>query len=68
MRTSMQHTPRGLDVARGKQSTRIHALPRLRGATSARALRIQSYFDTLGWDTRSISKKETLDKLGLSDV
>jgi aldehyde:ferredoxin oxidoreductase len=31
-------------------------------------LRIQSYFDTLGWDTRGVPKKETLDKLGLGDV
>jgi len=31
-------------------------------------LKIQTYFETLGWDERGIPKKETLDKLGLSDV
>jgi aldehyde:ferredoxin oxidoreductase len=28
----------------------------------------QTYFDTLGWDERGIPKKETLERLGLSDV
>ena len=32
------------------------------------SLRIQAYFETLGWDDRGITKKETLDGLGLSDV
>jgi aldehyde:ferredoxin oxidoreductase len=27
-----------------------------------------TYFETLGWDERGIPKKETLDKLGLSDL
>jgi aldehyde:ferredoxin oxidoreductase len=31
-------------------------------------LRIQAYFETLGWDERGIPTKETLDKLGLPDV
>ena len=31
-------------------------------------IRIQAYFETLGWDERGIPKKETLDRLGLSDV
>jgi len=30
--------------------------------------KIQAYFDTLGWDERGIPKKETLDKLDISDV
>jgi aldehyde:ferredoxin oxidoreductase len=31
-------------------------------------IRIQAYFDTLGWDERGIPKKETLDRLDLGDV
>ena len=31
-------------------------------------IKIQAYFDTLGWDERGIPKKETLDKFGLSDL
>ena len=31
-------------------------------------IRTQAYFETLGWDERGIPKKETLDRLGLSDV
>ena len=31
-------------------------------------IRIQAYFETLGWDERGIPTKETLDRLGLSDV
>jgi len=27
-----------------------------------------AYFETLGWDERGIPTKETLDKLGLSDL
>jgi aldehyde:ferredoxin oxidoreductase len=30
-------------------------------------IRMEAYFDTLGWDERGIPKKETLKKLGLSD-
>jgi len=30
--------------------------------------KLQSYFETLGWDNKGIPKKETLDRLGLSDV
>lgn len=31
-------------------------------------LKIQAYFETLGWDERGIPKKETLERLGLSEV
>jgi aldehyde:ferredoxin oxidoreductase len=31
-------------------------------------IRLQAYFDTLGWDERGIPKKETLDRLDLGDV
>jgi len=31
-------------------------------------IRIQAYFETLGWDERGIPTKETLDRLNLSDV
>ncbi len=30
--------------------------------------KIQTYFETLGWDERGIPKKETLNRLGLYDV
>jgi aldehyde:ferredoxin oxidoreductase len=30
--------------------------------------KLQSYFETLGWDRRGVPKKETLDRLSLSDV
>jgi len=42
-----------------------------KGQTTDRKLvdmRIQAYFDTLGWDERGIPTRETLDRLGLSDV
>jgi len=41
------------------------------GKTTDRAKvesRMQTYFQTLGWDERGIPTRETLDKLGLSDV
>jgi aldehyde:ferredoxin oxidoreductase len=41
------------------------------GKTTDRAKvesKMQTYFQTLGWDERGIPKRETLDKLGLSDV
>ncbi len=31
-------------------------------------IRLQAYFDTLGWDERGIPKKETLERLNLADV
>jgi len=42
-----------------------------KGRTTSRELvekKRRAYFDTLGWDERGIPTKETLDKLGLSDV
>jgi len=41
------------------------------GKTTDRELvdmKLQAYFDTLGWDERGIPKKETLDRLDLGDV
>jgi aldehyde:ferredoxin oxidoreductase len=41
------------------------------GKTTDRAKvesKMQTYFQTLGWDERGIPTRETLDKLGLSDV
>lgn len=31
-------------------------------------IRTQAYYDTLGWDERSIPTKETLEKLDIADV
>ena len=42
-----------------------------KGQTTDRELvdmHIQAYFETLGWDERGIPTRETLDRLGLSDV
>ena len=42
-----------------------------KGKTTDRELvdmKLQAYFDTLGWDERGIPKKETLDRLDLGDV